>query len=734
MALPFLNPWLLLATLGIAVPIAIHLLNRHRFKTYDWAAMLLLRKVVRVRSRQLRLEDILLLVLRCLAVLLLALAVARPVTKWAGLIKKADVGAVIALDVSYSMAHQPGVNDSRFDRARDRVREIAASIEPGNPVTLVLMADRPRVILRNVAYDAGQFEEALRRIEPLPEGLSRAYDLSELAPLMAEMKAPKRELYLVTDGQETSWGGLTDKDRSLLGDLSDLGRVFFVTPEVDGEDNVALTRFELTAGALRKDQTALFTAQVRNLGPSEQSGIEVNLFADEAAVDRQFISRLAPGQMVAVPLYATWLRDGEVRLSASVGSDALALDNVRYAVADIRKGVRVLCVDGGSDRAGSGATDFLVTALAPRKSADASLQVVTIPWLALPAVRFTDFDVVMLANIADVPGEKASALYDFVEGGGGLVVFMGSNVKPDVLNQHLRRGESAILPAELVAPFPDARERSDGQLMDTAVPDHPLAGALKSLRPGLLGDARFMRWMKVKAYPDGRPLLRLAGSGDPILLEKPLGRGKVLLFTSSADRSWNNLVLNPAYAVLVQQAVTYLCRRPHERPVTVGQPLILPLVGEEMPSGVSVTDPKGKVAMLSPVRRDGQMWVELPQTEWSGFYEVQAGADAPATAVAVNVDPAESDVKVLRAEDLTAAFAGTSVRVLAPGQDVAGVVQESRVGRELWRYLVAGAFALMFLEVLAARQFWRRGRKAAVGASRSAGLGPAEQGRRDGEP
>ena len=61
----FLNPLLLLAGLGIALPILAHLLNRQKVKKTDWAAMQFLNRNVRVRSRQIRLRDLFLLILRC---------------------------------------------------------------------------------------------------------------------------------------------------------------------------------------------------------------------------------------------------------------------------------------------------------------------------------------------------------------------------------------------------------------------------------------------------------------------------------------------------------------------------------------------------------------------------------------------------------------------------------------------------------------------------------------------
>ena len=104
----FLNPLLLIAGLGIGLPILAHLLNRFQVQHTEWAAMQFLNRSVRVRSRQIKLRDLLLLILRCLALLLLVFALARPA--WSG--KTASwipgekrAGVVIALDGSFSMQH-----------------------------------------------------------------------------------------------------------------------------------------------------------------------------------------------------------------------------------------------------------------------------------------------------------------------------------------------------------------------------------------------------------------------------------------------------------------------------------------------------------------------------------------------------------------------------------------------------------------------------------------------------
>lgn len=123
----FLNPFILLGALGIGLPILAHLLNRLQVQHTDWAAMQFLNRSVRVRSRQLRLRDLFLLILRCLALLLLIFAIARPAWKghiasWIPGEKRA--GVVIALDSSFSMQHGEK-GSSRFDRALKQVATIS---------------------------------------------------------------------------------------------------------------------------------------------------------------------------------------------------------------------------------------------------------------------------------------------------------------------------------------------------------------------------------------------------------------------------------------------------------------------------------------------------------------------------------------------------------------------------------------------------------------------------------
>ena len=712
MPIAFGNPWLLLGLAGVAVPIIIHLLNRFRQRRLEWAAMELLRRAMVLRSRRIRIEDLLLLALRCLAVILIALAMSRPslrteAAKYLG--AGEHVGAVIAIDGSYSMAYRPGVG-SRFDRGVEIVRDLKAALSPGDPVSLVLMGNRPRTLLRNTAFDAQRLEKAVAGAAPLAEPLNLEPCLERLALLADEMKVPIRECYLVTDAQAVTWQHVSEKAKQSLRQIGADARIFLLPTAADSAENLAVTRLALAAGSLRRGTVARLTAEIANVGRRPQTRVVVNLTARGKVVDQHVIEQVEPGESVTVPLFVRFREGGSVRLSARIGEDGLATDNVRCAVARVRDRVNVLVVDGDpSDRPFSNETDFLVTALVPKapQAGGATLVVEAIPWMELPTRRPQTYDVVVLANLPDVRRTQVEQLYDFVREGGGLLVFLGDKVNPVLMNARMRRGEESLLPAQVAEAV--AAPTGGGPLAP-ADAGHALARALQPLPPALMGETRIRRFFTVAPAPGGRAILKVAGTEPeaPLLLEKQIGRGKVLLFTSTADREWNNLPAHPAYPILMHEAVTYLTTRTHERPFVVGEPLVVPLPKQSIQTSVAFAMPDGEELAVQVTERQGRRVARCERTDLPGFYEMTVGESRTPVVLAVNPESRESDVKTLVPRDLAKALSDLPVHILSPGENVVAAIRESRIGRPLWQLLLILALAVLAVEGYLARRFSRR--------------------------
>lgn len=703
----FLSPWLLLGAAGVAVPIVVHLLSRYRHRRLEWAAMELLRRAVRVKTRRIRLEDLLLLMLRCLIVLLVVFALARPTTRGVSAFGDPDAGMVVAVDGSLSMANlADGV--PRFQRATDKARDILNTARPGDPTSLMVVGAEPQVLLRNTGYQRDRVDEALAQLEARPEAINLEATLEEAAAMLEDMTAANTELYLVTDAQHTTWANLSDRSRRLLRSIAAEHRVFLVPVRDEVADNIAVTGFELTSGGLRQGELVRLTARVRNFGPTARRGLRVSLLDGDRIVDRTIVTTLGPGESAAVPFFHRLTRPGAVELTARIEGDRLAWDNQRHAVLNVHQQVRVLVADGDPMGTGlGGAADFITRALSPNQGDMASsLTVTSVPLVSLPSVALRDYDLVVLANVPDVPEVIVESLYHFVREGGGLIIYLGDQVQPRVLNKRLVQGDRRLLPAELQRVRAHAGSEADAARIDPDIPNDPVVGVLSVFPAETVAASRFFKHMAVEVPPGSRSLLKLSG-GDPLLVERRVGRGAVLMFTTSADRSWNNMALSPVSPALLHQATTHLIRLPHERPVTVGERFVLPMPDTPAGQSVSIMTPDGAAVTHQTILRDGEVVLDIAGLESLGFHRVAVDGQ-PVGPLAVNADATESDIRASSPAELAAALDDLPVRIIETGADVASTIQQARIGRELWKYLLAAALIALILESIVAKRYARR--------------------------
>ena len=703
-----LNPLLLIAGLGVGLPILAHLLNRFQVQHTDWAAMQFLNRSVRVRSRQIKLRDLLLLILRCLALLLLVLALARPA--WSG--KTASwipgekrAGVIIALDGSFSMQHGEE-SSTRFRRALDQVGVIGRKIHPGDPVTLVLLGGEDQVLSHNMAFDPERWDALVQQLKATPAALEWDKVPKRLKQLAGEMEAPEKEIYIVTDMQARDWKNRSPKFREALTDLAGGARVFMV-PVQGTPANLAVTGLELVSGVLRKGTTARYQATVRNCGPEPVSSVEVRCKVEGVQIDSKMIPLIAAGASETVSLFVPFLNSGPTPITAEISGDLLAVDNVRRAVAVVRDRVSVICVDGSEGDAGR----LIVAALKARGGGAAGEDYVvrSVPWLSFPAQKLDEVDVVVFADVPEITEEQAVQLSRFVRKGNGLIWFAGDSVKAAAWNERAASGERAILPARIGRVVGTCDALGAGKPLDPEMPDHNVCLPLRSLPEDLFNETRFLRQIEVEPSAASFPVLQLAGSGAPILLEQSFGRGHVFMFTTTAETAWNNMALTPVFPLVMQQMVTYLGGREFERPRTVGDSLTLTYVEQPDASDAVFDTPSGESITVPVHEHRGQYVALLETAPEAGYYQARVSVQASGLPIAVNVDSGESDVACLPESEFRANLEGLGLIVATNDSELAAAIDLTRTGRSAWRFFMIAALAFLVLESLFADRLLKRG-------------------------
>ncbi|HAT10713.1 MAG TPA: hypothetical protein DCS97_09005, partial [Planctomycetes bacterium] len=367
----FLAPLLAaLAALG-AVPVIIWLLNRNRYQVVRWPALEFLLRIMQQRKRRIQLREIILLVLRTLAVVLMALALARPTVASGGLALlglRGGVSAVIVLDHSLSMAARDGTA-SRLDAAKLRAQELVSRLPRGSSAALVLHSDIAVAELAEPSQDLAYVAQAIAAAPQGDGGSSVVAGLTQALEILRDTPG-RREIYLVGDMQAAGWPALDDRAwKNLVEELAKpAAPALFL---VDSGSTAPATQVQVESFAadddlVTSDAPTAFTVRLRNRGGAPVQDVAVELWADDATGELRkaagaLVARL---ETVAEQRLEARLAPGLRRVQVRLAPDHLPGDDARQVVVEAVDKVRVLVVDGAEGVRGGGA-EYLSAALAP---------------------------------------------------------------------------------------------------------------------------------------------------------------------------------------------------------------------------------------------------------------------------------------------------------------------------------------------------------------------------------
>ena len=466
----FLNLIMLAGVAGAAVPLVLHLLNRARYRTVDWGAMMFLSGADPRQQRRSRIKQWLMLALRMGLVALLAVTLSRPLLgarwNWG---QEEPMTAVILLDRSASMAYDEN-GHTRLDEAREAVRQILSTLHRGDQAALIALgAGAGHTPAPRPTPDLGALVDRLAGEEFLDCGYGAANmadGLKTAADVFDQNPSSNRALFVVCDRQALNWdqvdGRLAASWRTRTAMPGPAPKFFVIPVGGDEADNVAVESVSLATGQIIAGQSADVDVTVRNYGPSALAAVPLTVKAASNRAELKTTVNLSPRGSSTVRMPMRLYAVGSDVITAQVQASGLSGDDVLSCAVDVVKPIEVLIVNGQGRRGKSmSQADYLKLALMPfaaagRNNADiASVQVVT----PTSSQDWGDFDsgkyrVVILADVPEITAAQARALEQHVYGGGGLLVAPGSLTQVENVNAMLYRGGAGILPAQLKAATP----------------------------------------------------------------------------------------------------------------------------------------------------------------------------------------------------------------------------------------------------------------------------------------
>ena len=616
---PFMtNPGLfLVGAAAVSIPIIIHLLNKRKFKVVDWAAMEFLLDADKKNRRRIRLENLILLLLRCLAVLLLALLLGRPfipTSMAAGLIDAQQFERVVLLDDSLSMQARLG-NESAFEIARQRLTDLTRTLaddQSDNSLTLLLTSrpDQPQFNATHLSADTiDEINAAIDKLEPSDGVANLPVALAQLRDYLANQPQNiNRIVYLLTDLRSRDWKAAENSQESplaVLKELADDTSGCFVIDAGDGEDrNIAITEIR-PEGTLVAGVASRFDVAVTNFGSQEARNVTVKFGAGDVLPVTEEIERIGPGETLSrsftfsfaaeessdettagnvlaprrVKVELTTARQGE--------DDRLAADSIAYYPARLVRGIPVALVDGDPSASfGKSESFYLRRALSPQGPVPSGVVVDVVTETELESLSLEKYQVIFLCNLyrlGDKTAENVLRLEKWVESGGGLAIMPGDQIDEVSFNDLYYRDGAGLSPLKLEKIEGDETEEKwvNFKVEQT---NHEVLKIFAGQNNPFLDNIKTFRWWtaSVKKEQLGSVVsvpCRFTDVDDsPAFAEKQFGKGRVMTAAFPADADWSNWSSDPSYIVSMQEFVRYLSGDRGDRGlVRVGEPLSHPL-------------------------------------------------------------------------------------------------------------------------------------------------------------
>lgn len=725
----FLNPLLLVGLAAAAIPIIIHLLNLRKLKTIEFSSLHFLKELQRTKMRRVKIRQWLLLALRTLLIIGLVMAFARPALKGslAGTIgTHATSTILILLDDSPSMAvrNERGV---LFTQAKDVVTQIAGMLREGDEAYLVRLSEIGNTETFQVAHDAGAITTALADIAP--SQVTASYDdaLRVAGRILEDSRNFNRELHIITDGQATQFvSTVSTSDTTKLFD--ERVKVFLTDVAGRPRENLAITAVDVQSRILTQNKPASLLITVRNFGQTPVRNAMMSVYLDGARVVQHSLDIVAGGTASTATAVIP-RRRGILHGYVQIEDDAMDIDNKRSFVLNVPGNVQVLF-------AGPTARDIqlplLALTLGGDSAATGSFKPQTITESQLSSIDITKYDVLVSCGIRQFTPTVAERIAAFVRAGRGLVLFPGS--ESDVSNYNQVLLSLLHIPPVLPAgPLPDITVQ-EGYLsfgkIDLA---HPLFGGLfdqpaggKPTTPSI-ESPRVYTAITPDAGERGHSIITLS-NGAGFLTEYPVDAGRVMIFSVEAGLQWSDFPVKGLFVPLMHRSVLYLASQNQTAATQLAGEEIslnLRLRGRSDRDAFALYSPSGIEERIVPqfLTASGTAQFTGARTTEVGVYELRrttlqgSGGNELLDAIAVNVNPSESDLRPVTDDELAAFWASHGLQAeqiqrLDGAGKIEAAILGSRYGVELWKYFIALALLCALAEMAIGRESKERTRNA----------------------
>ncbi len=660
-------PWFLAGLAAIGLPIWVHLLKRHKTDPKLFPSLMFFEPREQSSVKHRRLDYILLFALRTLMLILLALLFASPFIRRPANAIGGKKLTVVAVDHSFSMRAA-----GRLDKAKDEAQKVLAGLKPGDQAQVIALGGNVQA-LTQVVNDPAELRAAVASVQP---GDSRA-SFGELARYLRTLSDAQKvpiEAHIVSDLQKSAMPpGFADL-------RVNPGTTLVFHPVGGSAPNWAVENVAAPRRVYDPKRVRLQATVVGFGTNAAKRTVTLSLNGRDLQSKTVDVPENGRAQVEFLGLDAPYgFSKGEVRIDSG---DALAADD-RFPFSVERSDPRkVLFVDDGRRPRAE-----LYFRAAIDSSGDGAFQVDTQRPEGAAAANLSNYAFVVLSDLSEVPSGLESALERYVNGGGSVLVSLGpgSTILPrvPVLDDAIQSSNYASREGERFLTVTD---------LDAG---HPVLRSVDRFNA-----VKF--YQTIKVVPMKSRVLAKLNDGSPLVLERSIGEGKVLAFTSTFDNVSNDLPLHAAWVPFIVQTALYLGGGGAEQPVNLPVDSYVELrTGDQQGSAPEVLDPDNKRALTLEEATKARNF----EVGREGFYEIKT-ASGRRSLVAVHADRRESDLTPIPQETLDL-WKGTGSTDTGGAAGAAGGADAGEKPWPLWPYILLLLLVVAVAESVVANGYLR---------------------------
>ncbi len=663
----FLAPWFLGGLAALGVPVFAHLLRKHMATPRPVSSLMFFERGIQSSTRYRRLRYLLLFALRCALVLLVVIAFANPFVRHA---RAGESGRLLLIVLDRSFSMRAGTHFA--DAKRAALQALAA--KPRDEKAQVIALGGQVNILTQATTNDMQLRAALEGIQP-GDGRADFGELGRVVRTLAETVHEPISLDLFSDMQRSA----------MPANFADMA-----LPR-----NAQIVLHPVAQGAMLPNWTVagvVAPAEVSNEKDTKQARVQAVVEGFNTPAATKQVSLVVNGKVAAtqkvnvsangratVSFELPEVRYGFNRCAVRIeGGDGFPADDANvFAVRKSDPG-RVLFVHAAAD-----SRSPLYFSAALESAARGAFVVQSVAASQATDLDPSKFAFVVLSDTPALPSIFEHALAQYVAKGGSVLIALGANARA--------HAQIPIWGGAVKAARNYARNGDPANVGQVDFSDPALEQSRPENNSGGWEGVKFLAAAEVDAG-NARVAARLS-DGTPLLLDRQVGEGRVLLFTSGLGNLTNDLPLHPVFVQFVDRTARYLsgdARLSGAR--LVGAYVQLRAAAETAGAVTSaeVIDPDGHRALSLSEARTAQSF----RLQRTGFYRIRFanGQDAE---IGVNPDRRESNLEPMT-QDVEQLWARSSDDTAARSAAMAaGETQTHRVS--LWWY----AMLLALLATLA---------------------------------